>query len=247
VRTLIALVAVAAAGCHAARPDSHPAVHWSYEGAEGPDAWGHLAPEFATCAAGTTQSPIDLTATSTTAPTVAFHYHPSSGTSTNNGHTVQVDLTDAGSIELAGTSYRFAQLHFHHPAEHTVDGRAFPLEAHLVHKSAEGRLAVLGILFEEGAAGDRLAPLLGHLPSAHVAQPLAAPFDPATLLPADRALFHYRGSLTTPPCTEGVEWIVLATPATASAGQIAAFAALYEHNARPLQPRNGRSLDASPR
>ncbi len=260
-RSTLLLSIIALAGCHAARPDAHP--HWSYEGEAGPGQWGHLSPEFAACAAGRAQSPIDLAGAKPAAlPPLAFHYRSSPATATNDGHTVQVDLADGGTLEvgvegqarqsglLQGPTavYRLVQFHFHHPSEHTVDGRPAPLELHLVHKGDDGKLAVVGVLFDEGAASDALAPLFSHLPSTKGGpQPLPAPVDASALLPADHASMRYTGSLTTPPCSEGVSWIVMTTRVTASPEQLGAFAALFPHDARPTQPRNDRPVETDAR
>ena len=139
-----------------------------------------------------------------------------------------------------GTRFELEQFHFHHPSEHTLDGAHYPLEVHFVHHGPTGALLVLGVLVTEGAPNPALRVLFDHLPHGHDATRLS--IDPELLIPADRHYLTYDGSLTTPPCTEGVTWIVLATPITASAAQIQAFSALFPHNNRPVMPLHGRRL-----
>ena len=222
----------------------HAGPHWSYEGATGPDHWGALSPEFKTCGFGLQQTPIDLSsAIESEAGSLDFAYRPFPLRIVNNGHTIQVNAGRGCSLTLGETCYDLVQMHFHHPSEHLVDGRAFDMEAHLVHRSAAGDLAVVGVLIEAGLENSALGPVFASMP-AHEGPEIAAQaeFDPASILPASRAAFRYNGSLTTPPCSEGLTWTVFREPITASPGQIAAFAALYPNNARPVQPMNGRVL-----
>jgi carbonic anhydrase len=162
----------------------------------------------------------------------------------NNGHTIQVNYPAGSTLVLGERSFALAQYHFHSPSEHTLEGRPFPMEMHLVHKSGDGKLAVLGVFIQEGAANPAFAPVWDNLPQekgveVHLEH---VTVDVDELLPAERKGFRYQGSLTTPPCTEGVEWLVLATPITLSAEQIAAFRALVHGNNRPIQPLNGREM-----
>lgn len=235
-------------GCLSSIPheEEHPAhagqhAHWAYEGHAGPHAWGELDGTYQACAAGRAQSPIDLSpghAAAAPVPAVDFHYAPLQATEINNGHTIQDNLPAGGYVELGGARYDLAQFHFHSPSEHTLDGKHFPLEIHLVHKNAAGALLVLGILVEQGADNPALHALFSKLP--HGADTVSVTIDPATLLPPDHHVVTYPGSLTTPPCTEGVTWRVFTTPVHADAEELHAFQALYAHNSRPTMPLNGR-------
>ena len=219
-------------------------VHWNYEGTDGPKHWGSLAPAFAACASGTEQSPVDLTgAQGSDLSSLAFDYTPSPITISNNGHTIQVDYAPGSGIVLDGARYELLQFHFHHVSEHAVDGVRFPLELHLVHRNNSGALAVVGVLFEVGSANEALKPLWNHLPAkAGPATIVAGEVDATALLPKRRTTWRYMGSLTTPPCTEGVSWIVMTEPVALSAEQIEAFGTIFPNNSRPVQPLNGRAL-----
>ena len=228
----------------AARAAEHKP-HWSYGGASGPDAWGTLDPAYGACGAGTQQSPIDLSAAvrAELAPVGVRWQQVTLNSVVNNGHTIQVNTPQGGHIDLDGVRYDLLQFHFHHLSEHTLGGRHFPLEVHLVHKAAGGEgLAVIGVFFEEGAENTVLAPVWQAMPRQEGEGASAAVVDPAGLLPASRAAFRYAGSLTTPPCSEIVSWTVFAAPLSASGAQIAAFAELFPNNFRPVQPRNRRFL-----
>lgn len=228
----------------AAAVEEHAAVGWSYEGDGAPANWAGLDAAYAACAAGREQSPVDLsTAAEPGAVDVRVRIAESAaGGAFDNGHTVQVNFEEAGATRVDDTPYALAQLHFHGPSEHTVDGRQFPLEVHFVHVGAEGALAVIGVFFEEGEANPALDAVFSDaLGSADA--PLAIDVvNLSALLPEAAPAWRYSGSLTTPPCSEGVAWTVMRTPITASAEQIAAFNALHEGNFRPVQPLNERTL-----
>jgi len=219
--------------------------HWTYEGEEGPENWGQLGDTYATCGTGKSQSPIDVSAPSEQdLANIAFHYQPSEVNILNNGHTVQVNY-DAGSyIELDGVRYDVAQFHFHAPSEHAVDGNLFAAEIHIVHKSADGTLAVVGILLDEGAQNDAFQPFIDNLPAEKSdAKDAGVSINAADLLPSVQTTFRYSGSLTTPPCTEGVNWLLMTTPVELSATQIETLASLFEGgNNRPVQPLSDRPL-----
>jgi carbonic anhydrase len=150
---------------------------------------------------------------------------------------------DAGSaLELDGHRYELIQVHAHAPSEHTIDGRRFPAEMHLVHQHASGQLAVLAVLLDEGAENPDLRPLLPPFPDGDREEPLPAAIPPMTLLPVSLATYRYEGSLTTPPCTEGVRWLVLSTPLPASPAQLTSLAEALGGNSRPVQPRAGREV-----
>lgn len=236
-----AIVSMLASGTVAAEGGAH----WSYDGAHGPAHWGVLKDEYRLCASGLMQSPVDLGSVAATGSiAIATDYRPVPLSVLNNGHTVQFNTPGAGTLTGGGTSFELLQVHFHTPSEHVRDGRHAPLEAHFVHRAADGRLAVLGVMVEEGPANPALATVIAHMPKvkADAVAPDGVMVDPAGLLPRDRALYRYMGSLTTPPCSEGVNWHVLATPVTASKEQIAALAAVMHMNARPAQPLHGRLL-----
>lgn len=220
---------------------AHPA-HWSYGGDGGPEHWADLSEANFACKVGGQQSPIDISATvpAGLAAPVRGWKPVLGGTVVNNGHTIQVDLAGGGGITLDGVAYTLKQFHFHHPSEHTIDGRSFPLEVHLVHAAADGRLAVVGVMFEEGAANPTLDPVWATAPAREGKAAVAFSIDPGKLVPEAPAAFRYEGSLTTPPCSETVRWTVVAKPLTISRAQVSAFAALFPDNARPVQPLNRR-------
>jgi carbonic anhydrase len=219
--------------------------HWGYSGEAGPDHWGDLSPSYAACSDGHEQSPVDIPASAPLNPSsIQFNYQSSPLTIVNNGHTIRADYAKGSSITIEGKTYTLAQFHFHAKSEHTLNGQYAPLEVHFVHQSADGELAVVGALIHEGAENTAYAPVLAHLP-AHEGDPetvSGVTLDAAALLPADRAYYRYEGSLTTPPCSEGVNWFVLHGGLEFSAAQIAAFTALYPDDARPLQPLGSRTF-----
>ncbi|MBI1779735.1 MAG: carbonic anhydrase [Proteobacteria bacterium] len=211
--------------------------HWSYEGEAGPEEWGKLDPEFRICGLGKEQSPIDLAGTvraELQPPQVEWRPMPLA--ILNNGHTVQINAVPGNLMRLAGERYDLLQFHFHHPSEHLIGGRRFDLECHFVHRSAAGRLAVLGVMIEPGPANAALQPIWEAMPRAEGPElKLATTIDPRPLLPRSGGLFRYPGSLTTPPCAEGVSWIVFREPIQASREQIGKFAQLFPLDARPVQ------------
>lgn len=219
--------------------------HWDYRGTHGPAAWAGIDPEFSGCKLGRDQSPIDIRgATKAALPALATAYQGSAAEVVNTGHTVQVNLTDAGALTLDGVSYKLVQFHFHTPSEERVKGRAYAMVAHLVHKSAEGKLAVVAVLLKQGRANATLAPVFADLPAAEGAKrALPGTFNASDLLPEQRGYYRFVGSLTTPPCSEGVRWQVLKQPVEVSKAQLNAFRKLYRMNARPVQPLNGRVVE----
>ena len=223
------------------------ATHWSYEGVGGPQAWGRLKPEFGLCASGHRQSPIDIRGgIALDLEPVQFDYRPGGFAVIDNGHTVQVNVAPGNAIEVNGRRYALQQFHFHRPSEERIDGRQFEMDVHLVHQDAEGRLAVVAVLLERGAAQPLLQTVWNHLPlEKHEEASARVPLDPGQLLPADRRYYSYMGSLTTPPCSEGVLWLVMQQPVPVSAQQIDIFARLYPMNARPLQQAAGRLIKQS--
>lgn len=252
------MAAILSAGCAiagwgAAEPheivsgEAPHAAHWTYSGDSGPDHWADLDPSFESCRAGKSQSPIDIANLSPDAmqdlPNIAFHYQPSALRILNNGHTVQVNYDPGSFIELDGGRYEVVQFHFHEPSEHAVNGAPFAAEMHIVHKNAANELAVVGILLEVGEENPAYQPLLNHWPEALSDEhDMGITISAADFLPAQRATWRYSGSLTTPPCSEGVNWFVMTTPVQISNEQIAHFDKVFRANNRPVQPLNGRRL-----
>lgn len=236
---LLALVALSACSADSTTPEREPetsaAGHdWSYDD---PAAWE------GDCGTGTEQSPVDLTgATDEDLTDIAFDYDADHVTVSNNGHTVMATYPPGRSIEVDGKTYELLQFHLHAPSEHLVDGVEAAAELHLVHQAADGTLAVVGVLIEEGAAEPDIAALLEQIPPEEGDEVDPGAVDPAALLPASHRTWRYAGSLTTPPCTEGVQWMVMAEPVTWSAGQLAAFTDLYAGSHRPVQPLGDRML-----
>ncbi len=230
----------------AASPEPHKA-HWSYEGETGPEAWAKLAPEFAACANGARQSPIDIRdGMRVELEPIAFDYRPSSFRVIDNGHTIQANVGGWNSIRLMGRRYTLLQFHFHRPSEEMIDGKSYDMVVHLVHKDNEGRLAVVAVLIERGARQPVLQTVLNNLPLEKGEEIAAASsIDLNQLLPDNRKYFTYMGSLTTPPCTEGVLWIVMKQPVQANPDQLNLFARLYPMNARPIQSASGRTIKES--
>lgn len=220
-------------------------VRWGYGPADGPGQWSTLAPEYGLCAEGTEQSPVDLgDARAGALPPLTLDWTPGAATLRDTGYAIQVDLPAAGGLTLDGRAYGLAQFHVHTPSEHTIDGKPAPLELHFVHADPEGRLAVVGVMVREGEAHPGLQPLVDGLAGLKPGGGgvSLADFDPRALLPGSDGRTSYPGSLTTPPCSEGVAWNVMATPITASTAQIAAFAERYPDNARPVQSVGDRAL-----
>lgn len=217
--------------------------HWGYSGQEGPDHWSGLDASFSTCGAGKNQSPVDLTERlQAQLPPLVMQYRTGGQKILNNGHTVQVQYAPGSSVTLDGRAFELKQFHFHAPSENTIDGKSFPLEAHLVHADKDGNLAVVAVLFEQGPTNEALRATWDGLPQHEGdAHPVKGQVNAADLLPADHAYYRYDGSLTTPPCTEGVRWIVMKAPVEASQQQIEAMSRAIGHpNNRPVQPLNAR-------
>lgn len=225
-------------------PNPFQSIAWSYEGDSSPEHWGELEADFALCDRGQQQSPIALQAAiATDIPNLVFHYQPSFVNLLNNGRTLQVDYDPGSYFELNGDRFNLLQFHFHHPSEHRLEGQDYPMELHLVHRSATGQLAVIGIMIEAGPANAALAGVWQHLLPAYT--PLFQTqerVDANQLISPTASSYHYSGSLTTPPCSEDVQWIVLDQTIQLSSEQISAFEALVPANNRPRQALNGRSL-----
>ena len=222
-------------------------VHWAYLGEGGPSQWAALKPEFATCGLGTRQSPIDIRGgIRVDLEPIRFNYHPSAFSVIDNGHTVQANIAGNNSIEVGGRRYDLLQFHFHRPSEERVNGRQYDMVIHLVHKDPEGRLAVVALLLEQGRAQPAIQMVWNSLPlEKNQENPAPTPLDLNLLLPEDRRYYTYMGSLTTPPCSEGVLWLVMKQPVPIAADQVSIFARLYPMNARPIQPNAGRLIKES--
>lgn len=219
-------------------------LHWSYEGEGGPENWGSLSEEYVTCADGSAQTPIDIVdpATADLADPV-LNYTAGAATVINNGHTIQANAAEGNTMTVNGVEYPFLQIHFHASSEHTINGESFPAEVHFVHKTEDGKIAVLGVMIAEGAADNAAwAPFTDAMGTEEEAE-TPVELDWAAMLPTSKLSYRYAGSLTTPPCTEGVSWVLLDTPVELSAAQIAAMAAAYDDNHRPVQPLNGRTVE----
>ena len=223
--------------------------HWSYKGVTGPEKWGDMKSEYAACKSGLNQTPINLeTSVVAQMPALQFGYEPEELKLVNNGHTVQVEIDPGNFMRVNGQRWQLAQYHFHAPSEHTVKGKAYDMELHLVHKNPRSELAVVGVFIRKGAHNPALDKVFKNLPT-EVNKPLEkreVKINPEQLLPREKGYFHYVGSLTTPPCSEGVRWFVLRQPIEASAEQIQKFSALFEgHTARPVLPINTRFVFSS--
>lgn len=223
----------------AAEAASAKDAHWDYASQH---AWRDLSKDAAACAVGGRQSPINLyDQPEVDAPNLEFAYAGVEADFFNNGHTLQVAAPQGLAFTAKGTVYSLLQAHFHSPSEHRIDGESFGLEIHFVHKTPEGRLGVLGVVFREGRENPALGALFAKMPAkTGETNGVKVYFDPSAFLPAGRDYYQYDGSLTTPPCSEGVIWRVLRQPIEASAAQIAAFREVIGENARELQPLNGR-------
>jgi carbonic anhydrase len=228
-----------------AEDDSHgEAPHWSYQGDTGPAAWGSLDEAFASCDIGLSQSPIDITAAvAQDLVDIQFNYQPSSLNIVNNGHTIQVNYDPGSYIMLNNVQYNLLQFHFHTPSEHTIDGAFSDLEIHLVHANADGGLAVVGAMMKAGAENATLQAVWNRAPATEgPEEKYDQSINVEDLLPAGRLTYRYSGSLTTPPCSEGVNWNVLTDSVEVSADQVAAFQSLFSANNRPVQPLNDREI-----
>lgn len=254
---LITAATVAPMGAQAQRDDYSHYVSpwktpWDYRGPRGAQHWSELDPEYAVCNRGKEQSPIDIRMPrKARLPPLEFEYKNEPVRYViNNGHTIRVNYHDApgtGSfLVMGGRRYQLTQFHFHHPSEERVDGKRYEMVLHLMHKGGDGQVVGVAVFLKIGRANPTVQQVLDHMPAAE--GQLAVPgveIDPAAMLPHDTGYYMYMGSVTAPPCTEGVRWIVLKTPVEISAAQAKAFARLYPDDARPAQPLNGRVVEES--
>jgi carbonic anhydrase len=245
--TLAASVLAAPVWAKEEKPGGLP--HWQYAGKEGPKQWGALAPEFAACAKGKTQTPIDIKgAVPADLPELKFSYSSEPLTIVNNGHTVQVNIAGNQTLAVGDRSFKLAQFHFHTPSEEAINGKRYDMVAHFVHRDAAGALGVVAVLLQRGKADNAaFKPVFDNLPAkrGEPQNPKGVSIDLAKLLPSTLGYYAFAGSLTTPPCSEGVSWMVLRQPVQVSDKQLKQFRRIYAANARPLQPLNERTLQQS--
>ena len=219
---------------------------WVYEGKDGAADWGKLDRKFEACSIGSEQSPVDLRQ-----PILAdvgplrIEWKAEAFDIENNGHTIEAEGHDMGGILLDGKPFELKQFHFHHPSEHALGGERTEMEAHFVHANQAGKLAVVGVLMKAGARNAEFAEIMSAAPGTEGKKTLAAPLNPAGLLPSDTKRFRYEGSLTTPPCSEGVRWFVFEQELSLSRDQLRAFANLYKVNTRSAQDAHGRRIEAN--
>jgi carbonic anhydrase len=240
-----AAVAAAALAITAAAPKRGTA--WSYEGELGPANWSKINDGWAKCGSGNRQSPIDLRdGIKVNLEQINFDYHPSSFNEVNNGHTIQVQVGGGNFITVGNQTYELQQFHFHRPSEERINGKGTEMVMHLVHKSADGKVAIVAVLLERGQPHGLMQTIWDNLPleKNEVVAPSIV-IDPSDALPEKREYFTYMGSLTEPPCTEGVLWMVFKQPRQASPAQMALFSRLYPLNARPVQSTAGRMIKES--
>ncbi len=224
---------------------ANEAVHWGYTGHGSPDSWGEISPKYHTCSEGKNQSPVNVVSSlDADLETLILHYSKSSKEDVNNGHTIQVNVEDGDSMVVDGISFELKQFHFHTPSENHINGKSFPLEAHFVHLDKDGNIAVLALMFEEGKENSALAKIWEKMPQeAGSKNPLELKNIASSLLPESKDYYRFNGSLTTPPCTEGVRWLVLKTPVTISKAQVEKFLHTMHHpNNRPIQATHARLI-----
>lgn len=229
--------------CAAAARAEGTGPHWEYDGERGAQKWGDLDGKFKACAVGAEQSPINLTnAIRANADTLSLHWKKEAFDLVNNGHTIQANATAGSTMKVGKTVYDFKQFHFHTPSEHAFDGKRTAMEAHFVHAAPDGRMAVVGVLMAAGGTHRGFAEIMRAAPAREGEGKLKTALDPRGFLPRKRDFFRYQGSLTTPPCSEVVDWNIFAATIEVAEADIAAFRKLYPMNARPLQAPNRRFL-----
>lgn len=220
--------------------------HWGYTGHEGPSHWGDLDPAYRVCQSGREQSPININRSlRSSSKAIHFWYSSTPDNIVNNGHTIQVNMKEGSRITVNGKTYQLLQFHFHSPSEHEINGKHAAMVIHFVHKAEDGQLGVVGLLLDEGGSNRVISQLWQYLPKQHGDEaPLPSMIDIKRLLPVNRAYYTYAGSLTTPPCSEGVNWMVLKGRVSVSRQQIRQFTKLFPHSIRPIQPINHRTVFA---
>jgi carbonic anhydrase len=231
-----------------AKAEAHHAKHWGYTADVGPSHWSELNENFKMCSEGTSQSPINIVPTSDIElPALNLNYSTGSKSIIDNGHTVQVNIADGSVLKIGGADYKLKQFHFHTPSENNINSKSFPLEAHFVHATDDGKLAVIAVMFKEGAENATLAKIWKKLPTLKRGTEAKCGLtsdEVKSLMPADKDYYKFTGSLTTPPCSENVKWQVYKTPLTVSKAQASQFTALFGHpNNRPVQETNKRVIE----
>ncbi|CAN5358382.1 hypothetical protein BH09PSE5_BH09PSE5_50590 [soil metagenome] len=223
---------------------SRPLAPWDYHGAGAPHKWGSLDPAYSTCSSGKRQSPIDIRdGIQVELEPLRFEYKPSSFSVIDDGHTVQVNVAPGNFVSVMGRRFELVEFHFHRPAEEVVEGKRYDMVVHMLHRDEQGKLAMVAVLLDKGTPQQVVQAVWNNLPLERgEAVPARVELDPMQLLPVDRNYFTYMGSLTMPPCTEGVLWMVLRQPVQVSEEQIDIFSRLYPMNARPLQEASGRLI-----
>lgn len=242
----LAAFAICAIGCGSGGGEQTEHAAWSYEGETGPEHWEQVDDEYELCEDGVNQSPVNLTgAVRAGFPKVTTDYRPEQLEIEDTGHAIEARVVDpVSSISIAGTRYRLEQFHFHMPSEETIEGRRFPASLHMVHISEQGKIAVVGMMVEPGKTNPALA---FDIPdSSDSATEAEEEIDPNLLIPENETAYRYEGSLTTPPCTEGVIWTVFRQPITMSAARLEAIRQVHHGNVRPIQPINARSVKLGP-
>ncbi|WP_336514677.1 carbonic anhydrase family protein [Pollutibacter soli] len=231
-------------------------VHWGYHGDDGPEHWAALSPVYAACGEGKTQSPIDIQESGTTTgsvwnleyknTSVRIAYNEHMNEIIDNGHTIQASVDEGSSLRYGNKTYQLKQFHFHTPSEHTLDGEHLPMEMHMVHQASDGSLAVIGVFFVEGKkANENFNKIISYLPD-EKGESIHNASDSLSIrlhIPTDHHAYHYIGSLTTPPCTENVQWLILKEKISLTTDQIKAFSSRIGPNNRPTQPLNKRSVE----
>ncbi len=220
--------------------------HWDYLGVEGPAHWGMLSEQYMTCETGHRQSPVNITMAhhGEHHQKLVFHYQTSQLHEMNNGHTIQVSHVSQCRVDLNNRTYKLRQFHFHAPSEHHIEGQTFPMEMHLVHQDRRGHILVIAVMMKTDTPEPVLSKLWKWLPN-QIGREVSVPLDLSLndLLPTNTHHYTYSGSLTTPPCTEGVQWIVLKEPMHVAAQDVERFVQIIGENARPIQPLGGRPID----
>lgn len=246
---ILSISLAAATGLFAESENHGKTLHWSYEGECGPDHWGELIHEYCNANIGDMQSPVGISVTEKAhLETINFHYFPTPLKILNNGHTIQINYGCGSFITIGNKKYELMQFHFHTPSEHKIHGKSYDMEAHLVHKGVHGELAVIAVLISKGKENAFIKTLWSNFPNEvgkmHTASDVR--ICASQLLPQNTtSYFTYTGSLTTPPCTEGVNWFILKTPIEVSQVGLNKFTSLFKHDARPIQPVHGRVIKES--
>lgn len=242
----VALLSLGTASFFGQKASSPPA--FAYNGAHGPSHWSDLSPDYSVCKTGREQSPVDIRdAVTASLPPIRFDYKPVPLRLVNTGHTLQVNYGAGSTISVGGEQYELKQFHFHRPSEEQINGHPFDMVVHLVHNDSQGKIVVVAILMRAGAASKAIQKVWNGIPTTvgKERDETGVQVNASDLLPANLSYYTYKGSLTTPPCTEGVIWFILKTPMTMSAAQIGAFSSMFPPNARPVQPLGVRIVHQS--